>query len=271
MAHPVRADPKNNGKGVGIPVFAGEVGEKGGMSILEKFDPVARRDRTEKFDVVRFEKAVWEAKTMGGRDRRGRCLRCRVRDLPCSLERKRGPEKKECEGCRRNNCAYCLRIVCDRETARVARKFPWVKVGMVKGRRKGEIVVWVRDDEEGKVDVDEVRKCAEELLEGEGTRIWGMALDANDTGELVLPSWQEVYFAVAKSEAEKDKAFVDSYLGYETELRAVDMEDLTWKDWFQLQEQRRRARHPYTSREDCHVRPYRRKLAAPPDGKHTDT
>ncbi|OIW33915.1 hypothetical protein CONLIGDRAFT_640988 [Coniochaeta ligniaria NRRL 30616] len=249
MDHPVREDPLDGRRG--IPVFAGEVTEGKGMGLVRTSDPKMRRERTERFDVVRVERAVYFAGREGKRDVGGRCLRCKVKGLMCSLERRRNAGKAMCEGCRRNGCGFCLRVVWDAETGRAeddrGREARYRYVRVKKGR--GTVLVYVRGVD-GEVDVEEVRRCAEELIDGEGVSLWGTTLDANDRGAMVLPSWKDGYCKALTRKSELDTAFVRRWRGDDgVQEPEIDRAGVTSQDYFKLLDEQWRYHNPYKPRE----------------------
>lgn len=266
MVHPVRRDPTDPLGRRGIPVFAGEItttvvlDEKGeevvvdATPLLRKFDPKAREDRTETFDLVRVERAVQFAAAQGKRDKRRKCLRCRVRGLPCSLERRRNVKSEKCEGCRRNEFRYCLRVVWDGKTGRaeddkgpVARyEYVSVKKTGGLGKKKVDLLVYVRDAE---VDVEEVRRCAEELLDGDGrVKLWGAAVDA---AAVALPSWKDGYCKSLARKNKFDADFVRRWNGDAEvpEKKEIDKGAVTRQDYFRLLHEKWRFYNPYAPRE----------------------
>ncbi|KAH8910134.1 hypothetical protein BR93DRAFT_935790 [Coniochaeta sp. PMI_546] len=252
MVHPLRQDPVGPA-GKGIPVFAGEVGE--GKGILKRLDPRAREDRTERFDLVRVERAVCFAAVEGRRDGRGRCLRCKVGGLLCSLERKGNWGKKKCEACRRNGCRFCLRLVWDVKTGRAEddtgrlARYKYVRVRKTEGWRKFDVLVYVRDTE-GEVDVEEVRRCAQQLVDGEVVSLWGTALNSNDRSSMALPSWKDGYCKSLTRKNQLDTAFVRRWRG-DDGIREpeIDKAAVTWQDYFQLLDEKWRYFNPYMPRE----------------------
>ncbi|KAJ9133224.1 hypothetical protein NKR19_g9137, partial [Coniochaeta hoffmannii] len=239
MDHLLREDLLRPGRAV--PIFAGEV--RNGMGVLEKFDPVARRERAERFDVMRVERAVYFAGKWGKREAGRKCLRCRMKGLPCSFERMAGREKGTCEGCRRNRCKWCLRVWDGK--AKGEEGWRYVRVKIRRGLKKVEMVVSVKEEEE-EVDAGEVRRYAEELTDGEDVSVFGTALDK---GAMVLPYWKDAYCKTLTKERALDKVFVEKWTGQEVEQQEVDMEGATSKDYFRLLDQKWRRRHPYQPRE----------------------
>lgn len=226
-----------------MPVFAGEVTVD--MGFRRRFDPLLRRARAERFDAMRVERAVYLAAKDGKRDAAERCLRCRVSGLPCSFERRRGREKKVCEGCRRNGCRFCLGVVLG-GSGTLARKDGrrYVTVRKTRGSGTVDVVVYVREAEE--VDVAEVREYAEELMDEKGLTFCGTTLDA---GAAVLPSWKDAYCTSLAQKRELDNAFVKEWTGQETQQEAIDREGVTWKDYFRLLDEQWRRYNPYQPRE----------------------
>lgn len=243
----------------GIPVFAGEQ-PRVGMGLLAMFDPVARRDRAERLDVMRFDRAVYLAAKDGKRDGRRRCLRCRVRGLPCSFERMRGREKKACEECRRNGCRFCLGVVLQGGGGRVggelgAEGWRYLTVRKTAGSSsKVDVLLYVREAEE--VDLGEVREYAEELMNERGLTLWGAALDA---GAAVLPSWEDAYCKSLTEKRALDNALAEERTGRETQ-EAIYSESVTWKDYFRLLNETGRRRNPYRPREPRRLLPGREPL-----------
>jgi hypothetical protein len=259
MIHPVRFDPLNGRR---MPLFAGEVKNGKAMRMLRRFDPVAVAERTARFDEVRFQRAVAVAEGRDGwRDGSWRCLRCRVERVPCSLERRRNWETERCVGCRRNGCGYCLHMA-DKQTG-FARddadgtRYRYVSVKRRRGRTGVNVVVYVRTADE--VDVDDVRRYAEELVDGRPTSLWGVTLDANDRGAMVLPSWTEAYDMTVDLKERLDKDFVTRFRGYEEIQDKIEREAATWQDYFDLLHLKWTFAHPHMQRE-----PQRRRILADP-------
>lgn len=242
MVQPLREDLFRPGRTV--PVFAGEVTR--GMGLLRKFDPVARQDRTERFDVMRVERAVYFASAEGKRDEREKCLRCRVRGLPCSFERMRGREKGLCEGCRRNGCKFCLGVLAGGPEDDMGTEKGYTYVRVKKVRQLKRLDFWVYVKVEGEVDIEEVTLYAEELLDAEGVSLWGTTVDS---GAVVLPSWKDAYCKSLARKRELDKEFVEEWTGEEVQLEEIDREGVTWKDYFQLLDEKWRLHNPYQPRE----------------------
>jgi hypothetical protein len=237
MEHGLREDLDRPGRA--IPVFAGEV--RSGMGVLEKFDPVRRPERTERFDVARFERAVALESVMGKRDRGVRCLRCVVQGLPCSFERMRGREKTRCEGCRRNGCKFCLGVW--DPNAGVVARYRYVKAKMTRGLKETVVVVFVKDEE--RVDDKEVKRYAEELMEVQAASLFGTTLEKR---AVVLPEWKDTYCKTLKTKRELDKNFIEEWTGEEVPQAEVETEAITWQDYFHLLDEKWRSRHPYQAR-----------------------
>lgn len=251
MRHPVAEDDEDVGP---RPVFAGEVRGDGtveAMGVVGVWDAGRRRGRTEWFDEVRLERAVALAEVEGKRVG-GKCLRCRVKGMPCSVERARSWARKECEGCRRNGCRWCLRVVDDKTRGSAedddgGERWKYVRVWKKRGWRKVDVLVYVR--EEGEVDMEEVKAYAEELIDGEETSLWGTTLDANDRGALMLPAWKKGYEKTLKRKKELDKEFVDRWRGYKEIQEEEEKRDSSAKDYFALLAAEWASNHPYMPRE----------------------
>ncbi|EON98088.1 hypothetical protein UCRPA7_6347 [Phaeoacremonium minimum UCRPA7] len=109
------------------------------------------------------------------------CVRCFVKQMPCSLEYEDGPEDiVSCTRCARNGVPHCIRQVAAASQPSADRDDP-LAVGTSKSA-KCELSATL---------TPELVEAAEELLQGQLRDVCGMKLSADVCKGLVLPKWHD--------------------------------------------------------------------------------